>query len=201
MAFEAIIFTPFLKKKKHTIERIYLASMLILFCASFILILFQISAFFETALKAIAITCVIIGFLVVPLFSFYSYQVLNGKLEGGLIIDEMSVQINEKKISLKEIKSVAISLDDCYENNNAFLFNDTPKISQGVNNYILIKTKDGKEYEVFFRIDRFMNKRELNPFIAQLIKHKVIPFERGIELMKLTTKEDIDELKKTILPN
>lgn len=198
MAFKAIIFTPSVKKKKHINERISLASMFILFCTSFILILFKTSNFIESALSAIAIACVIISFLILPLLSYYSYQVLNGQLEGQLIIDEMFVDINEKKITIQEIKSVVFSLDDCYEDIRASSFNDTPKISQGVNNYILIKTKDGKEYEVYFRIDRFMNKKELNPFIAQLIKHKAIPFDRGIELMKLRTKEEIEDLRITL---
>ncbi len=198
MAFEAIIFTPSQKERKHLIEKIYWISIFVMLCALSILLIFKISNLLESILKIIACICAIINFIFIPITSFYSYQVLNGKLEGQLIIDEMNIDINGKIINVQEIKSAVFSLDDRFEDQGDWS-NISPSISQGVNNFILIKTKEGKEHEVFFRIDRFMNKKELNPFIAQLIKHKAVPFERGIELMKLKTKEEIEELRNIIL--
>lgn len=110
----------------------------------------------------------------------------------------MFIDINGKRINAQEIKFATFSMDDYYENQGNWS-NISPSVSQGVDNYILIKTKDGKEIQTFFRIDRFMNKSELNPFIAQLIKHKAVHFERGVELMQLQTKEEIEELRKILL--
>lgn len=198
MAFEVQIFTPSKKKKIGTYNLVLYINFTILMITLLLLASFKFPSWLEIFFTYIAYASLGLFFILLTI-QFYTHRTLNGTLHGYLKIDENEIDIDGLIIKINKIESIQFKVDDFLDKSISVIVDFAPKLSQGVDNYIKLKTKDGKYFEVFFRIDRFTRTKELNPFIAQLIKHKAIPFERGIELMQLKTKEEIEELRKIIL--
>ncbi|MCC6582587.1 MAG: hypothetical protein IT271_02695 [Chitinophagales bacterium] len=135
------------------------------------------------------------------LFYFDTHELLNGELKGNLVIGKDFISFDGVKTEIQLIKNVHFNIYDYYEKiiNSRSLQFYFPTLSQGVDNSIRFTTTNGKFYTVFFRLNSKYHRNDLNPFITELIKHRIILLNEGIELMQLKTKEEIEELRNIIL--
>lgn len=141
-------------------------------------------------ISSIGKTGLVIVFII-GLIMFYANMFrkkpLNGILDGILIFNADAILINGKAIEIKEIQRIFLRVND-YEgrefnrHKRVGLF---PNISNGTNNLLDIDLKDGTKIKLFFKIEYLNQVEELQPFIISLIKNKLIPEEKAIELLRL----------------
>lgn len=107
------------------------------------------------------ITGVILKFI-----GFVKYEPLKGKLDGFLIFEMNSIQIDEETFTLNKIKSIEISNDDYYGKLVGYSKgNFNGALSNGVNNHIKIILDSGeiiwRNYELYHANDFLKIRSEL----------------------------------------
>lgn len=149
-----IKFPLFIKNQKNRFSRsfwifsIWLGSLLVLWLnQKFLKIDFIESTFYPFAM---------IGWFVYFFFIFYSMnekEKLNGKFVGYLIFDLEKVIAGEKEFRLSEIQKFEFTYSDFDGKKWVNFKSPDPKVSNGVNNRVTIKFKNGDPLEFFFYQD------------------------------------------------
>ena len=129
--------------------------------------------------------------------SFWHYRMLTGEFKGQIEFDEHSIIIDGQSFHTEGIKKIDFSLGDYAGKDVGMPRTDfNPRLSNGVDNYVRIKTKQNNEIKVYFKLDYKNHEEQLYPFISRAIQLGKIPFLRGIDLLKITDYDEIQEFKK-----
>jgi hypothetical protein len=115
--------------------------------------------------------------------SFWTYKPLNGKLEGQIVINQDSFIINNTAYSLKDIYNLDFLIYDYYGKSSTIGRSFSPRLYQGVNNYISFTDKNNEDHLVYFKLQTEHSFQSLAPFINRAIKLNRMSTSRGIELM------------------
>lgn len=130
----------------------------------------------------------------------WTYEPLNGKLDGDIQFRRTSFIINNQVVQLENLVKLDIHGMDYYGRRKHLSGIDfEANLSQGVGNLIEFTGIDNISTRVYFKQSVECQFRELRPFIVSAIKLGKLSFLRGIELLGITDYEEIQELKKAIL--
>jgi hypothetical protein len=137
---------------------------------------------------------VIIGMIIGLIFKFKGItqmEPLRGKLDGYLVFEKESINVDGKLYSLNEIKKLKISNDD-YSGKliNTSKGNIGPALSNGTNNSIIIFLESGKTKSYQFELinsNDFQNIR--TTLIEYYVKKKIDFWELASILGEKSTKE------------
>lgn len=153
---------------------------------------------FDNVVLVILIATLWIG-IVLKFIGFTKTEPLNGKLEGFLIIDKNSININNRGFQFEEIKSIEISNDDYYGKLVGISKgNFNGALSNGVNNYIKIKLYSGEIIINYFELYYANDFQKLRNELINFYLNGKIEFENLASVLGEKSKKEINELKLEI---
>lgn len=130
----------------------------------------------------------------------WTYEPLNGKLDGDIQFRRTSFIINNQVVQLENLVKLDIQGMDYYGRRKHLSGIDfEANLSQGVGNFIEFTSIDNISTRVYFKQSVECQFRELRSFIVSAIKLGKLSFLRGIELLGITDYDEIQEFKKAIL--
>jgi hypothetical protein len=116
--------------------------------------------------------------------SFFSYEPLNGDLNGKITFTNEGIRINGKLFKLEELSNLDLFFFDYYGRNKLNgRANFNPSHSQRVLNWVSFKDNLTQEQKVYFQLESEEHYKELHPFVNLAIKANKIDYERGKALL------------------
>jgi hypothetical protein len=144
----------------------------------------------------------IIGMIVGLIFKFKGItqiEPLRGKLQGYLVFEKESINIEGKLYSLDEINKVKISNDDYIGKLiNTSKGNIGPALSNGTNNSIIIFLKSKETIHVQFELINSNDFQNIRPILIEYYLKGKIDFDEIKNLLGAKSSSEIRELKDEI---
>jgi hypothetical protein len=193
-----LIFEP--KKQRNVISN----NLIVLIATTSAVFIFWIAdGFFSVDLykdiKLFSLSCLVILWIYWLIAGFFTYRPLNGEFTGNITFKADSFIINEKVIQLKNLKRLNIHAEDYYGLHVPGPRVDfNPRLSQGINNYIEFTDLNNLTEKVFFKQTVKDQYLDLSEFIVFGVTIGIIPFLRGIELLRITDYDEIQQFKKSV---
>ncbi len=132
--------------------------------------------------------------------SMWTYRELNGEFVGEIEFSDTSIIVNGIELPLQTLKQIDLSLGDYSGKFVGSTHNDfNPKLSTGVDNYVILTESDGSKTQIYFKLSHQNQTQELEPFIIKAMQLGHISFLRGINLLNINDYDEIQEFKKTYL--
>jgi len=144
----------------------------------------------------------IIGMIIGLIFKFKGItqiEPLRGKLEGYLVFEKESINIDGKLYPLNEINKVKISNDD-YSGKliNTSKGNIGPALSNGTNNSIIIFLKSKQTIQVLFELINSNDFQNIKPILIEYYLNGKIDFDEITNVLGAKSSSEIRELKDEI---
>jgi len=130
--------------------------------------------------------CLTIVFVVTMYFlitSIFSYEPLNGVMNGEIIFEEDKIEINEKVFELKNINKLDFGFGDFYGDRSLASYNFNPSLSQGVGNSVSFTDNTGQTHKIYFKLMSRNQYKNLYPFINSAVKIGAMTYYRAIDLI------------------
>lgn len=145
----------------------------------------------------------ILGVLALSLYwlfvRLWTYEPLNGNLDGDIQFRTTSFIINNQVVQLENLVKIDIHGMDYYGRRIRLSGIDfEANLSQGVGNFIEFTSIENISTRVYFKQSIECQYRELRPFIVSAIQLGKLSFLRGIELLGITDYDEIQEFKKAM---
>jgi hypothetical protein len=142
-----------------------------------------------------------LGFYFRSFQNMYRTQKPDGKLNGYLIFQPDGVSIKNRWVSVGEIQKVFISAHDYYGRERALPGPVSfPLHSNGTNNTLRLELRNGEILIAMFQIENQQQQYALFPFLAALINHNLLTFEKVVDQLRLDSV-DANNYKNTLMGN
>jgi len=125
------------------------------------------------------ILVVAVGFM---FFSFFSYEPLNGVIDGEIIFKDDRIVVNDKDFGLGGISDIDFLVLDFYGRSDQFTVDLNPRMSQGVNNYVTFTDYENNTQKVYFKLESKLQREDLISFINNAVKLDKMKHKKAIEL-------------------
>lgn len=132
------------------------------------------------------------------LMNLKEVQQLNGILTGSIYFEKDYIQVNNDKISLQNIKKIEITGVDWIglDTSNSFLsFNYENRLSNGVENYLLIEYNDNTKQKVQFQKNNACEFKEIEDVIKHYYINNKIGYLNCVDILCLSDKKQWNEFK------
>src|SRR5690606_36628066 len=105
---------------------------------------------------------IVLGFITLFFLvgSFFRYQPLGGTLKGDIGFTIEGIRVNDILYPMTDITAIDFFINDHYGNNASLAQTLTPRLSQGVNNYVKFTDAGGREHQYHFKL-RFLGARRV----------------------------------------
>jgi hypothetical protein len=145
---------------------------------------------------------VIIGMIIGLIFKFKGItqiEPLRGKLDGYLVFEKESINVDGKLYSLNEIKKLKISNDD-YSGKliHTSKGNMGPALSNGTNNSTIIFLKSKQTIQVLFELINSDDFQNIKPILIEYYLKGIIDFDDLKNILGAKSSSEIRELKDEI---
>jgi hypothetical protein len=125
--------------------------------------------------------------------TFFLHEHENGKFIGKIKLDNNSIIINETSYLTEEISKISIHSFDVKGQFVGYAFEFSRKLSNGLNNEITLKLRNGKEIKCHF----LQTKRERMKYFKDcLINYHLKGKMSWLHLLSILELEDYDEIQK-----
>lgn len=113
--------------------------------------------------------------------SRFTYQPLDGVMNGEITFYEDKIVVNELLFPLTDISNMDFSISDYFEKANPWKgFN--PRLSQGGENYVSFDDKSGQKKIAYFKLMDKHSSSTLHPFIDAAVKVGAMSYIRAIDI-------------------
>lgn len=143
-------------------------------------------------LCGIVLGCIPLFFLVT---SFFRYRPLGGTLKGDIEFTMEGIRVNDTFYPMTDITAIDFFINDYYGRNVFLNQTMTPRLSQGVNNYVKFTDAGGREHQYHFKLFSANGERELDPVISMATAEGKLPLLRGMELLGINNYDEIQRFK------
>lgn len=140
---------------------------------------------------------IVLGFITLFFLvaSFFRYQPLRGTLTGDIEFTMEGIRVNGTFYPLTDITAIDFFINDYYGNNASLAQTLTPRLSQGVNNYVTFTDAGGQEHQYHFKLFSANGRRELDPVISMATAEGKLSLLRGVELLDINNYDEIQQFK------
>ena len=191
-------FSIFIKSKKiyWSINKIYYCALFLILGLNYISqqILKPTELFFQW----LAIIGMIIG-LILKFNGLTQIEPIRGKLEGYLVFEKESINIDGKLYLLDEIKKIRLTNDD-YSGKliNTSKGNIGPALSNGTNNSIIIFLTSKETIQSHFELINSNDFQNIKTILLEYYLKEKIDFDELKNLLGVKKREEIRELKEEV---
>lgn len=145
--------------------------------------------------------CTGIAYLFLSFYSLSEKEKLNGNFTGYLIFSKSIISVGDKGYDLKDVLKMEFFVDDYDGLKHGYLgYSSSPKVSNGVNNSLILRMKDGADKNFNFQLnyENEFQKKMRDLLISYHIQDK-ISFLTLIQYIGISDNyEQIQELKKEL---
>jgi len=135
-------------------------------------------------------TIYIIGLMI---STFFLHEHKNGEFKGKLKLETDKISINEKEYSIEEISEISIHSSDIEGQFIGYSFEFSRKLSNGLNNEIILKLKNGNEIKCHF----FQTKRERIKYSKDYLTNYHLKGKiNWLQLLNILEIEDYDKIQE-----
>ena len=113
----------------------------------------------------------------------FRYKYIEGKLEGTISFNEISLEINNTPFQIIEIKNIFLRIDDFKGKTKSY--KTTIPMSNGTNNLLDLELINGKKIKLFFQIENEFQVEEIKPFIISLIRNKISTIDSALNWLQI----------------
>jgi hypothetical protein len=114
--------------------------------------------------------------------SFWTYEPLEGKIEGEIEFEKDHIRVNDEVYELVEVSNIDFRFNNFYgESLKRFYKSANGILSQGVNNSVIFTDKEGQTHQVYFRLDAKNEYQSFSPFINEAVRLKKMQFKQAID--------------------
>ena len=141
----------------------------------------------------------IVGFFF-KIFRSSRKKPLLGRMEGNIVFSANDITVNNRVYTLTDIEKISFPCFDDYEGRKED-FRDTNyngRISQGVDNKVILSLKNGQEVVVQFQLERRYEIREMRPELVHYHNEGKIHFLHLIDVLGIVDYNAIQIFKKSL---
>ncbi|HEK21793.1 hypothetical protein [uncultured Mucilaginibacter sp.] len=171
------IFIP--NKSKHRLS----ANAILAMCFVLCFLLHVSLTHYVKGIDSICAFAFVCTFIILIFRSHMCIQPLNGYFNGRIYLQGKDLMIGEEEVDLDSINSVDLVLNDFRGQKAIYYHSLECRISQGVNNYILLDYKNGNSKKTFFRMQSKNSYLLLADFINAAVAKNKISQSRAEELI------------------
>ena len=116
--------------------------------------------------------------------SYWSYEPLDGIMQGTIVFNGDSIVVNEKVYDLKMISKLDFAFNDYY-GMMYWMRSFNPRLSQGVDNFVEFKDSSQQIIRIYFRMPGKNGAKSFYSFINDAVQCGAMSYYRATDLIDM----------------